>query len=267
VCIHPVDRHRGSRLGRKARLLTSVTGLFGAAILVVAGVSAVSGTSEGVSRPSVTGVTGVQTPALALSGSDGTASFGASADRERAISRDSQREALEDAADEKLQAAAEAQARERNAALQQLALSAEQHAKKLASNAWGLPLEAGTYRITARFGASSELWAYTHTGLDFAAPAGTPILSVANGEVTSTGYDGSYGNKTVVTLEDGTELWYCHQTAFAVSPGDQVSGGQVIGSVGSTGNSTGPHLHLEVRPGAGDPVDPYSALSVHGLNP
>ncbi len=103
--------------------------------------------------------------------------------------------------------------------------------------------------------------------LDFAAPAGTPIASIANGVVSSTAYDGVYGNKTVVTLEDGTEVWYCHQTGFSVSAGDQVSSGQTIGTVGSTGNSTGPHLHLEVRPGAGDPVDPFTALAVHGLNP
>jgi murein DD-endopeptidase MepM/ murein hydrolase activator NlpD len=92
-------------------------------------------------------------------------------------------------------------------------------------------------------------------------------MAVANGVVASTGYDGSYGNKTVVTLEDGTELWFCHQTSFGVSEGDVVRAGQVIGSVGSTGHVTGPHLHLEVRPGGGDPVDPYEALVVHGLQP
>jgi murein DD-endopeptidase MepM/ murein hydrolase activator NlpD len=85
--------------------------------------------------------------------------------------------------------------------------------------------------------------------------------------VTETGYDGSYGNKTVVTLEDGTELWYCHQTSFLVDVGDVVRGGEAIGTVGSTGNSTGPHLHLEVRPGGGDPVDPFTALLEHGITP
>ena len=55
-----------------------------------------------------------------------------------------------------------------------------------------------------------------HTGLDFAAPTGTPIIAVANGTITETGYAGAYGNRTVETLDDGTELWYCHQTAFGV---------------------------------------------------
>jgi murein DD-endopeptidase MepM/ murein hydrolase activator NlpD len=85
--------------------------------------------------------------------------------------------------------------------------------------------------------------------------------------VTSVGYDGSYGNKTVVTLEDGTELWYCHQTAYAVASGQEIRAGEVIGSVGSTGNVTGPHVHIEVRPGAGDPVDPYAAMLAHGVQP
>ena len=90
---------------------------------------------------------------------------------------------------------------------------------------------------------------------------------MANGVVTSAEYDGSYGNKTVVTLDDGTELWYCHQTSFVVSSGETVRAGQLIGYIGSTGHVTGPHLHLEVHPGGGDPVDPYTALLVHGVTP
>ena len=79
------------------------------------------------------------------------------------------------------------------------------------------------------------------------------------------GYDGAYGNKTVVTLEDGTEIWYAHQTSQYVSIGETVAAGEVIGTVGSTGNVTGSHLHVEVRPGGGDPVDPYAAMVVNGV--
>ena len=85
--------------------------------------------------------------------------------------------------------------------------------------------------------------------------------------ITSASYDGAYGNKTVQTLDDGTELWYCHQTSYTVSSGETVRAGELIGYIGSTGHVTGPHLHLEVRPGGGDPVDPYSALVVHGITP
>jgi murein DD-endopeptidase MepM/ murein hydrolase activator NlpD len=183
------------------------------------------------------------------------------------VSRDSRRDALADASSAHLVAQAEDQLRQRNAALAKFAQQAEQQAAKLRLNQWQLPIPAGVYHLTGRFGDVSGLWATVHTGLDFAAPTGTPIHAVANGVVTSVGYDGSYGNKTVVTLDDGTELWYCHQNAFDTSVGDEVRAGDVIGYVGSTGNTTGPHLHLEVRPGAGDPVDPFEALVVHGLHP
>ncbi len=111
------------------------------------------------------------------------------------------------------------------------------------------------------------LWSSNHTGLDFATASGTPIVAVANGTITKTGSAGAYGNQTVETLEDGTEIWYCHQTTIDVQPGQVVTAGEQIGTVGSTGNTTGPHLHLEVRPGGGDPVDPASALAVHGVTP
>jgi murein DD-endopeptidase MepM/ murein hydrolase activator NlpD len=123
------------------------------------------------------------------------------------------------------------------------------------------------YRLTGRFGDRSGLWSSMHTGLDFASPAGTPIHSVAAGVVTSVGYDGRFGYKTVVRLADGTELWYCHQDAQRVQVGERVHAGQVIGVVGSTGNVTGPHLHLEVRPKVDHPIDPLRWLRTRGLKP
>ena len=155
-------------------------------------------------------------------------------------------------------------AAERTSALGQLAKDAEKEAAEIALNRWVLPLSG--YRLTATFG-EYGLWSSYHTGLDFAAPSGTPLRATTNGTITSTGFDGAYGNKTVITLDDGTELWYCHQSAVDVSTGDKVRAGEVIGYVGSTGHVTGPHLHLEVRPGGGDPVDPDAALRVHGVTP
>ena len=107
---------------------------------------------------------------------------------------------------------------------------------------------------------------YPSPGARTAAP-GTQIASVARGTVTEVGFDGAYGNKTVITLEDGTEIWYCHQSSTQVSVGQQVDPGDPIGQVGATGNVTGPHLHLEVRPGGGDPVDPYNVLVEHHVKP
>jgi murein DD-endopeptidase MepM/ murein hydrolase activator NlpD len=136
------------------------------------------------------------------------------------------------------------------------------------NNQWVLPVTG--YHLTARFGQRSGLWATVHTGLDFAGPSGSTIVSVAAGTVKSTGYEGAFGNRTIITLLDGTDIWYCHQSRFAVKPGQKVGPGQVIGYTGSTGNVTGPHLHLEVHPnggGEGTAIDPYPVLVQHGIRP
>jgi murein DD-endopeptidase MepM/ murein hydrolase activator NlpD len=130
---------------------------------------------------------------------------------------------------------------------------------------WVLPVTG--YHLTGRFGASSGLWSSTHTGLDFAAPEGTEIRSIGPGVVTEAAYDGAFGNKTVVRLDDGTVLWYCHQSEIGVDVGQRLAPGDLVGYVGSTGNVTGPHLHLEVHPGGGDPVDPETWLPEHDVQP
>ncbi|MSZ75915.1 MAG: DUF3235 domain-containing protein [Actinobacteria bacterium] len=198
-----------------------------------------------------------------MNGSGGVASV--DADGRIVISRDSRRDALGDATGTAVPPI-EAQAAQHNAAVAGLAAKAEKRAADLAANRWVLPVDPAYYRLTATFG-EYGLWSSYHTGLDFAADPGTPIMAIAGGTVTSTGFDGAYGNKTVITLADGTELWFCHQTSINVSPGDVVSAGQVIGTVGSTGHVTGPHVHIEVRPGGGDPVDPYAALVANGVTP
>ncbi len=83
----------------------------------------------------------------------------------------------------------------------------------------------------------------------------------------STGYEGAYGNRTVITLRDGTDIWYCHQSRIAVTVGQTVDPGEVIGYTGSTGNVTGPHLHLEVHPHGGGPVDPCRSCASTASTP
>jgi len=197
---------------------------------------------------------------------NGTDAFGFGGDaRAQAISRDSERQALQDKASGSLQAETEEQAQQRNAKIVSLAASAERRADQIAENLWVLPTIG--YHLTARFGQSSGLWSSFHTGLDFAAPYGNPIFAVANGVITDAGYDGAYGNKTVETLPDGTEIWYCHQSTIGVSVGDKVIQSEQIGTLGSTGNTTGPHVHIEVHPGGGDAVDPYPEFIYHGVTP
>jgi murein DD-endopeptidase MepM/ murein hydrolase activator NlpD len=128
-----------------------------------------------------------------------------------------------------------------------------------------LPLRG--YRLSAGFGLAGPLWESSHTGLDFSAPSGTDLVAVADATVTEVADAGPYGLRTILTLEDGTDVWYCHQLVALVSPGESVEIGEVIGLVGSTGNSTGPHLHLEVHPAGGGATDPAAWLSTAGVTP
>ncbi|WP_426244740.1 M23 family metallopeptidase [Nocardioides sp. LHG3406-4] len=128
-----------------------------------------------------------------------------------------------------------------------------------------LPL--ADYAMSAGFGLAGPHWKHAHTGQDFAGSLGTSLVAVGDAAVTSVGDSGAYGLRTVLTLEDGTEVWYCHQLTAFVTGGDTVEVGQPIGLLGSTGNSTGPHLHLEVRPAGVGPIDPMPWLAALGLQP
>ena len=86
-----------------------------------------------------------------------------------------------------------------------------------------------------------------HPGLDFRGPIGTPILAAARGRVSFAGQRSGYGNCLEIDHGDGLVTRYAHMSAFRARLGDQVKAGQVIGAIGSTGRSTGPHLHFEVR--------------------
>ncbi|HWI42180.1 MAG TPA: M23 family metallopeptidase [Nocardioides sp.] len=252
-------RHEGAR-GPLIKGLPSMPVAVGVATLAVAVGGVLTSTAA---DPQLAAGTQRPTSANALSGSFGTAAVSA---RTETVSRDSDRDALAAATGSDVVAQTERNAEERTSALGLLAKDAEKEAAEIALNRWMTPILPGDYHLTARFG-QYGLWSNFHTGLDFAAPTGTHIRSIANGVVTSTAFDGAYGNKTVVTLDDGTELWYCHQTAFGVHPGETVRAGDLIGYVGSTGHVTGPHVHIEVRPGGGDPVDPYAAFVQHGVTP
>ncbi len=113
--------------------------------------------------------------------------------------------------------------------------------------------------ISSRYGVSSRIRKSTHTGLDIATPSGTPIKVVASGTVTCASYNGSYGNLVKVDHGNGVETWYAHTSKMYVSVGQKVEAGEVIAAVGTTGNSTGAHLHLEIRIN-GNHVNPQNYL-------
>ncbi|MFJ9122004.1 M23 family metallopeptidase [Streptomyces sp. NPDC102394] len=166
-----------------------------------------------------------------------------------------EQEAAAKAADAKQKAEAEAKKKEEQARLAELAKQ--------------FKLPVVSYTITGTFGQAGSMWSSGyHTGLDFAAPTGTLIKAIHSGTITEAGWAGSYGYRTILTLDDGTELWFCHQSSISVSVGQKVATGDVIGRVGATGNVTGPHLHLEVHPdGQATGIDPMTWLRGKGLNP
>lgn len=253
-------RRRAATPARRSPLasLPSLPLVAGVAVLAISAGGAVAAGGAGATRLTASD-SSVGASALGQAGT-------ALARRGEVVSRDYTRgsDVTAEESDPELVALAEKQMAERAAKLDEMRKAAEQQAAKIKENKWVLPL--AHYQITATFG-QYGLWASYHTGLDFNGETGDPIMAIANGTVTSAGYDGAYGNKTVVTLDDGTEIWFCHQTSIYVSVGDRVNGGEVIGTVGATGHVTGSHLHVEVRPGGGGPVDPFQAFVEHGVVP
>ncbi|MFI6938222.1 peptidoglycan DD-metalloendopeptidase family protein [Streptomyces sp. NPDC050418] len=145
------------------------------------------------------------------------------------------------------------------------AAKAEAPAQQAASG-FTAPVTAG---VSTQYRTAGAMWSSGyHTGTDFAAPAGSPVKAIGAGTVVSAGWSGSYGNEVVIRHEDGRYSQYAHMSQLSVSTGQSVSGGTQIGLVGSTGNSTGPHLHFEVRtgPGYGSDMDPVAYLRSHGVS-
>jgi len=135
---------------------------------------------------------------------------------------------------------------------------------------WSLPLDPGTFTLSSGYGPRPSPTGGTgtfHAGLDFAAPTATPIRAAATGVVTYAGFtSGGFGNLVIIQAAPNILTYYAHQSALTVATGAQVSAGQVIGAVGTTGDSTGAHLHVEIRVD-GATVDPLSYLRQRGLNP
>ncbi|MCZ9347068.1 M23 family metallopeptidase, partial [Streptomyces sp. TRM76130] len=142
-----------------------------------------------------------------------------------------------------VEAQAEAQA---EAAKTGTATKAE--AKEAAS--WVDPVE--TYTLTAKFNQAGGMWAAKHSGQDFAVPTGTAVLAIHDGTVVKAGGNGAgdgpaYGNAVVIKHGDGAYSQYAHLSQIDVNVGQVVETGQRIAASGSTGNSSGPHLHFEIR--------------------
>ncbi|MFJ6885242.1 peptidoglycan DD-metalloendopeptidase family protein [Streptomyces californicus] len=119
--------------------------------------------------------------------------------------------------------------------------------------------------LSAYYGQAGINWMSAHSGIDFPVSYGTPVMAATDGTVR-TQLNSAYGVMAIVTAADGTETWYCHLSSTKIRSGP-VKAGDVIAYSGNSGNSTGPHLHFEVRPGGGSAIDPLVWLRGKGLNP
>ena len=127
------------------------------------------------------------------------------------------------------------------------------------------PIKKGQYRKGTWYGKPGKLWkSGYHTGLDFVAPTGTQAIAVIDGTISYVGWGGAYGNLVKLRSADGTEFYYAHLVRAAVSQGQKVRAGTLVGHVGATGNVTGPHLHFEVRV-AGSHTDPDKWMAQRGV--
>ncbi|MFE9396664.1 transglycosylase family protein [Streptomyces flavidovirens] len=145
--------------------------------------------------------------------------------------------------------------------------ASDTRAPKKESKSPGLTAPVDTGPSTPYRAAGSSWAKGYHTGVDFPVPTGTAVKSVAPGRVVSAGWGGAYGYQVVIQHTDGKYSQYAHLSALTVREGQKVGGGQRIGRSGSTGNSTGPHLHFEVRtgPGYGSDIDPLAYLRAGGV--
>lgn len=125
---------------------------------------------------------------------------------------------------------------------------------------WVQPLDSMVF--TSPYG---PRWGRLHAGHDYSAPIGTPLKSMSSGTIIFAGSMQGYGTTVDIKYWDGTVSRYGHMNAISVSVGQKVGPGDVVGQSGNTGRSTGPHLHLEIHPGGGSPIDPGPWLAAKGI--
>ncbi|MYS24925.1 Murein DD-endopeptidase MepM and murein hydrolase activator NlpD, contain LysM domain [Streptomyces sp. DvalAA-14] len=168
-------------------------------------------------------------------------------------------------AEQARRAAAEAKQAAAKAKEQAAAKAAADLRARIAS--WETP--TAHYVLGAGYDQAGPHWAHKHSGQDFVVGTGTTVRAAHTGTVVEAGWGGAYGNNIVIKHDDHTYSQYGHLSHLGVSVGERVITGQTIGLSGSTGNSTGPHLHFEVRttPYYGSSVEPLHFLRAHGVNP
>ncbi|MFD3613246.1 M23 family metallopeptidase [Streptomyces atroolivaceus] len=259
--IRATGKHRApSRLTRKSAKAAGIAALATTGVLGATASPALAADSEAAAA-SGTGLT----QAVAL-------------DTTLAAQIDAQAEAQQHQADVAAKAKAEAKARAeakaeakrkaeaRAAEAREEKARAARAAERARLNSFHLPV-AGSH-VTTGYQSGGALWSSgSHSGVDFQAASGSSVVAVGAGTVVEAGWGGAYGNNIVLRMNDGTYTQYGHLSSIGVSVGQSVGSGEQIGLSGSTGNSTGPHLHFEARttPEYGSDMDPVAYLRAHGV--
>jgi murein DD-endopeptidase MepM/ murein hydrolase activator NlpD len=168
---------------------------------------------------------------------------------------------IEEEREDRLAAEAEAEREreERGEAAAEAAADAKAEAVEIPPEPdWVYPSKS---RVTSNFG---PRWGRMHNGVDFGNKTGDPIWAIGDGKVVHSGWMSGFGNLVIVDHGDGIETYYAHASQLEVGVGQTVEKGETVSLTGSTGNSTGPHLHLEVRVN-GEPVEPLEWLADQGV--
>ncbi|WP_405998061.1 M23 family metallopeptidase [Streptomyces sp. NBC_00829] len=178
-----------------------------------------------------------------------------------------QQEAAEAVAKAKAEAEAKRKAEARAKAAREAKERAARDAERKRLNTFVAPI-SGSY-VSTGYKTGGAIWSSgSHTGIDFHAASGTTVHAVGSGTVVEAGWGGAYGNNVVIRMNDGSYTQYGHLSSIGVSVGQRVTPGQQIGLSGSTGNTTGPHLHFEARTSAeyGSDINPLAYLRAHDVN-
>ena len=250
---HHTGRHRAS--ARSTRLPRALSSRFVLPTLAAAAL-VVTATGASVAESPKASTLDFTKQEAAVAGSEKAADEASASD----LATRRQAFAMQSAA---LQGRAESQLRAaRNAARKVAAEKAARAKAEQEGKRWVEALPSG--RLTSDFG---PRWGKNHDGLDIGAASGTPLYAMSRGTVVGSFFDSSFGNKIEIKYWDGSVSWYAHMSARLVRAGDTVMHGDIVGRVGSTGNSTGPHLHIEIHPTAGvnKPMNPAPWLRSRGV--
>ncbi|MCI3933537.1 M23 family metallopeptidase [Streptomyces sp. AN091965] len=272
--IRPTGKHR-----RPSRITRTTASAAGVAALtttgVISGLAAPALAADGSADHASTGLT----QAIAINDTladeiDAQAAAQKQAANDAAAQKKAEEAARQKAAEQKRKAEAAAKEKAKKEAEAKAAKEAKERARERAArdaerkrlNAYVAPV-AGSY-VSTSYKAGGGMWSSgSHTGIDFHAASGTSVQAVGAGTVVEAGWGGAYGNNIVIKMNDGTYTQYGHLSSISVTVGQAVTPGQQIGLSGSTGNSSGPHLHFEARTGAeyGSDIDPIAYLRSHGV--